>query len=464
MIRVVFAFCGICLFFGSFFTDWLSSFPERFGCALMGFLIFAVCQPSAALKCIKLLQRALAFLAEWMQNAVQDTRQEPVSTKKFEWTGKGMQEGAQTAVPEVPCTPNQTSPQEEEKVTCTASAEIPRPPIDDAACPEETQDDIPLDNFSHIRDPKVMAHYIVLDIETTGFSPERDRIIEIAAIHYVYGAEAERFHTFVNPGIAIPKHIAELTGIRQADVDVAPMADDVAVGFRSFIKNYPLVGHNISNFDWPFLASHMMLEEPPLLVDTLEMARMVFPLLPSHKLTHLNYWFALADGASHRADADAVTTNELLWACLYPDKFEPLYERAVRHGIPESEQTLKANQYRHPQKVRLADIKPTGQLPAEPGPLCGKRVVFTGELSIPRSDAMQMAVNAGALLRTSISRKTDYLVVGKQDISIVGVDGMSGKEEQAHELNESGKGFVQIINESDFLSLVNIAQDSDASD
>lgn len=77
MIRVVFAFCGICLFFGSFFTDWLSSFPERFGCALMGFLIFAVCQPSAALKCIKLLQRALTFLAEWMQNALQDAREDP---------------------------------------------------------------------------------------------------------------------------------------------------------------------------------------------------------------------------------------------------------------------------------------------------------------------------------------------------------------------------------------------------
>ena len=67
---------------------------------------------------------------------------------------------------------------------------------------------------------------------------------------------------------------------------------------------------------------------------------------------------------------------------------------------------------------------------------------------------MQMAVDAGAILKTTVSSKTGYLVVGKQDITIVGMDGMSSKEEKAHELNNSGKAHIQIIDEQEFLQLV----------
>lgn len=67
---------------------------------------------------------------------------------------------------------------------------------------------------------------------------------------------------------------------------------------------------------------------------------------------------------------------------------------------------------------------------------------------------MQMAVDAGAVLKTSVSSKTGYLVVGEQDITIVGMDGMSTKEKTARSLNESGKANIQIISENEFLELV----------
>lgn len=67
---------------------------------------------------------------------------------------------------------------------------------------------------------------------------------------------------------------------------------------------------------------------------------------------------------------------------------------------------------------------------------------------------MQMAVDAGAILKNTVSSKTGYLVVGKQDVAIVGMDGMSTKEEKAHALNEAGKANIQIISESEFLELV----------
>lgn len=67
---------------------------------------------------------------------------------------------------------------------------------------------------------------------------------------------------------------------------------------------------------------------------------------------------------------------------------------------------------------------------------------------------MQKAVDAGAILRNSISAKTAYLVVGSQDKSIVGEDGMSSKEELAYALNQSGKANIQIICEAQFLALL----------
>ena len=316
------------------------------------------------------------------------------------------------------------------------------------------------DVFDCIRDPQNMAHYIVLDIETTGFSRDNDRIIEIAAIHYVFGEEATRFHTFVNPQMQIPKRITRLTGIRQDDVDDAPLIEDIADDFCEFIKDYPLVGHNIIDFDLPFLERYISLDESHLTIDTLDMARTAFPLLPSHKLSDLNFWFHLNNGDPHRADADAAATNALMWACLYPDKYSSLYRKAIRNGLPEAELAHKSRAHHHFDRMCTTEIKPNSDPNDKFKPLLGKKIVFTGELSMTRNDAMQMAVDAGALLRTSVSSKTDILVVGKQDISAVGADGMSTKQEKAKEINASGKGNVKIVDESEFIAMVSVVPDS----
>ena len=72
---------------------------------------------------------------------------------------------------------------------------------------------------------------------------------------------------------------------------------------------------------------------------------------------------------------------------------------------------------------------------------------------------MQKAIDVGAIIRTSVSTKTDFLVVGQQDSELVGVDGKSSKEEKAQELISSGKGKIQILNEAEFLSMLNYKQE-----
>ena len=405
---------------------------------------------------VELLKRFKTILATFSRIF----QSEPSST--VEPAGSAPKQSAPANAPDQFIPSDQTAHQERsEQIECEPAAVI-EPTFNDSSCIDDLHDDVPPDVFAHIRDPQIMGHYISLDIETTGLNRDKDKIIEIAAIHYVYGVESKRFHTYVNPQMPIPKHIANLTGIQQADVDAAPVIEDIAWDFRNFLKDYPVVGHNVVKFDWPFLTAHMTLNDPPLLIDTLDMVRTAFPLLPSHKLANLNYWFDLDPGSSHRADADAAATNALLWACLYPDQYERQYQMAIQCGIPKTGYDKKQKSLRRFQKISTSDIVPEPGIASAAGPLCGKRIVFTGELSISRTDAMQLAVNAGALLRTSVSSKTDFLVVGEQDLSVVGADGMSSKEEKAHELNDLGKGCVKIINEAQFIDMLKPASNSDS--
>lgn len=71
-----------------------------------------------------------------------------------------------------------------------------------------------------------------------------------------------------------------------------------------------------------------------------------------------------------------------------------------------------------------------------------------------RTEAMQAVFKLGASVKSSVSRKTDYLVVGKQDMLLVGSDGISSKEKKAVELNETGTAHIEIINEEQFLSVL----------
>lgn len=312
---------------------------------------------------------------------------------------------------------------------------------------------------------EILSNYIVLDIETTGFSYDNDRIIEIAAIAYKYGNKLSEFHSMINPGRLIPKDVVSLTGISQENVDSAPTLEDIKDSFFQFIGDSPIVGHNALAFDIPFLSKQFSAPIENLVIDTLPMSRKAFDLLPHHNLSYLNTVLELESAGSHRALNDVETTNKLLWACLAPRRYAShVHDAFLQHRLSGGRSAHKSRKLsENPkksmpktafEKVSIKSISPSCPCDDSSSPLCGKSVVFTGSLSISREDAMQMAVDAGAILKTTVSSKTGYLVVGKQDITIVGMDGMSSKEEKAHELNNSGKARIQIIDEQEFLQLI----------
>lgn len=123
--------------------------------------------------------------------------------------------------------------------------------------------------------------YVVFDLETTGFSPIKDKIIEIGAVKVENGKITERFSTFVNPKIPIPFRITQLTSITDQMVMDAPDIDTVLPQFLEFIGDAVLVAHNAS-FDVGFIEQNCRYQDivPNFTsVDTVAMARILLPTL-----------------------------------------------------------------------------------------------------------------------------------------------------------------------------------------
>ncbi len=155
--------------------------------------------------------------------------------------------------------------------------------------------------------------YVVFDIETTGFSPEKNRIIEIGAVKVEGGRITDRFSTFVNPDEPIPFEIEQLTGIDDSMVLDAPRIDAVLPQFLGFCEGCALVAHNAS-FDVSFIsyqAKAQGIPFAPTVLDTVALARQLLPNLNRFKLDTVAKALNISLENHHRAVDDAGATAEI---------------------------------------------------------------------------------------------------------------------------------------------------------
>ena len=160
---------------------------------------------------------------------------------------------------------------------------------------------------------KLTGDFVVFDLETTGFSPVNDKIIEIGAVRVSGGKISERYSTFVNPGIHIPDRITELTTITDSMVADAPPIERVLPEFLDFIGDCALVAHN-AGFDHGFLrqkAGEQGIVTDFTVVDTVGLARVLFPDLAKFKLNHIAKKLKISLENHHRAVDDAGATAEI---------------------------------------------------------------------------------------------------------------------------------------------------------
>ena len=156
--------------------------------------------------------------------------------------------------------------------------------------------------------------YVALDIETTGLRPESDAIIEVGAVKFQGERVVDTFSSLVNPLRPVPRKIQTLTGITPADLDKAPILNTILPRLSAFLKDYPVVGHNVG-FDLSFLqAKNVGTLNPP--IDTFELASIILPKMTSYNLEQLTKALGLSSPAYHRALADAMLAKDLFLALV----------------------------------------------------------------------------------------------------------------------------------------------------
>ncbi len=155
--------------------------------------------------------------------------------------------------------------------------------------------------------------YVVFDLETTGFSPVNNQIIEIGAVKVEKGRVTERFSTFVNPNVPIPYKIEELTGIRDDMVLDAPDIAHALPEFLSFCGGAVMVAHN-AGFDMSFISKNCERLGYPCdytVMDTVALARVLLPQLNRFKLDTVAKALKIPLDNHHRAVDDAACTAEI---------------------------------------------------------------------------------------------------------------------------------------------------------
>ena len=156
--------------------------------------------------------------------------------------------------------------------------------------------------------------FVVFDIETTGLNSHTNKIIEIGAVKIKAGRIIDRYSQLINPGISIPYHITEITSITNEQVANQPKIDEAIEKFVEFVGDAVLVAHN-APFDMGFIKRdvkkclNINLENS--VIDTLQMARDLFPDLKKYGLGDLNKVLGLALENHHRAVDDSQATANM---------------------------------------------------------------------------------------------------------------------------------------------------------
>ena len=288
--------------------------------------------------------------------------------------------------------------------------------------------------------------FTVIDLETTGFDPSFDNIIEIAALRVRGGEIVDSFSTLVKPYDEIDEFITELTGITNDMLSTAPAPEEIFPSVREFIGEDIIVGHNV-NFDINFLYDwfEIILKEPFTndFIDTMRIARKALPELPHHRLKDVSDAVGVVPGGAHRATADCRTTFDCF--CGLRD--------IVISGIGVDAFICSFKKHSNSKKFDARDITSKNTEFDETHPLFGKRCVFTGTLEkMPRAEAAQAVVDIGGICDNGITKKTNFLILGNTDYRKTG-GGKSSKHKKAEEYKLNGID-IEIIPENVFYDML----------
>lgn len=294
--------------------------------------------------------------------------------------------------------------------------------------------------------------YTIIDLETTGYSPRYDEIIEVAGLKIKSGVVVKSFQQLIRPENEIDNYITELTGITQEMLENALSGESVLVDFLNFIENDIIIGHNI-NFDINFLYDNsLLLFNKPVsndFVDTLRMSRLLFPQLEHHRLSDMTNFFNINVKNFHRALDDCYSAFYL---------FESIKKHIeTNYDSTEDAFQVKKNRLIKPRMLISSDDFDSfiNSLDVDNNNIKEKHFCFTGTLEkFTRQQACVIVEKSGGFFDKSVTSKTNFLIVGDLEYSKALIkDDKSSKQKKAESLILSGKDII-ILSETDFYDMI----------
>lgn len=286
---------------------------------------------------------------------------------------------------------------------------------------------------------KIINDYCVLDLETTGLSFDYDEIIEIGILKIRDNKIIDTFSQLVKPHREIDGFITELTGITQEMLNDKPSFHDIKNDVLGFINGDLIVGHN-TYFDKNFLENGVGHELDNEYIDTLQFSRKIYPELKSHRLEDMVNFLSLSSN-EHRALEDCISTKEL---------YDCIKKEMDQKNLKISDLFIK-----HNSKIDIDKMKPDTDYIDEENFFYNKHCVFSGKLEkLLRKEAMQLVINAGGILDKSVTKSTNFLILGNNDYCSLIKDGKSSKQKKAEALKLQGQD-IETIDENTFYKLIN---------
>lgn len=308
-----------------------------------------------------------------------------------------------------------------------------------------------------------METFVTIDFETANES--RDSPCEIGLVKFVDGQPVETFQSLLYQERFLPFN-QMLHGIKPSDVAKAPKIDDILAEITRFIGGHPLVAHNAA-FDMRILQialSRSTLSFSTSFYCTLVLARHTLGL-PENTLTYVSEQLGVAHPGDHRALNDATTCGFVATKMLADHNFDNFHEFAASVNVRPGQINLDdvvgsvrkssgpgAKMSRERREEILKSI-PEAELYLDPD-FEGKNVVFTGTLgAMTRVDAQVAVMKAGGFPQDNLTKLTNMLVYGYQDLGVLRGKPMSGKRLRASELRAKGAE-IEIVDEALFLEML----------
>ena len=193
--------------------------------------------------------------------------------------------------------------------------------------------EVPFTNVTARTNLEKLGNFVSIDVETTGLSPSKSEIIEVAAVRFRNFEAVEKFCTLCYPKHGINEEAKRINGITEEMVEGKPLFGQIAESLQNFIGSDNLVAHNL-DFDLKFIVKHGVdvLAEKRKYYDTLELAQRKIKKqrqkwdkelgcympadddygIADYKLGSLCFWYGIPYYGKHRALADAYVVGTVL--------------------------------------------------------------------------------------------------------------------------------------------------------